>query len=71
MIPASQVVNWTSGPGCFKTPEEQGCDLKFHIIKMIGAFKKDLNNSLNEIQENTGKKVDTLMRKKNKSFKEI
>jgi hypothetical protein len=30
---------------------------------MIEAFKEDLNNSLNEIQENTDKKVDTLMRK--------
>ena len=27
---------------------------------MIEAFKKDINNSLKEIQENTGKQVDAL-----------
>jgi hypothetical protein len=32
-------------------PEEQ--DLKSHLMKMIEAFKEDINNSLKEMQENT------------------
>lgn len=34
------------------TPEEQRWDHKSHLMKMIKAFKKDINESLKEIQEN-------------------
>jgi hypothetical protein len=40
-------------------------------MKTIGSFKKNLNNSLKEIQENKGKQVETLKEEKNKSLKEI
>jgi hypothetical protein len=38
---------------------------------MRGNFKKDINNSLKEIQENTGKQVEDLKEGTQKSFKEL
>ena len=38
---------------------------------MIEAFKENINNSLKEIQENTGKQVDALKEKTNESLKDI
>ena len=32
------------------TPEKQDNDLKSHLMKMIEAFKEDINNSLKEIK---------------------
>jgi chaperonin cofactor prefoldin len=40
-------------------------------MKMIEVFKEDINNSLNEIQENTEKQIETLKDQTNKSLKEI
>lgn len=40
-------------------------------MKMIEVFKEDINNSLNEIQENTEKQVETLKDQTNKSLQEI
>jgi hypothetical protein len=40
-------------------------------MKMIEAFKENINNSLKEIQENTGKQVDALKEKTNESLKDI
>ena len=37
-------------------------------MKMIEAFKEDINNSLKEIQENTGKQVEALKEERNKSL---
>ena len=37
----------------------------------IEEFKKDINNSLKEIQENTGKQVEAVKKKTHKSLKEI
>ena len=37
------------------THESQEADLKSYLMKIIESFKKDINNSLKEIQENTGK----------------
>lgn len=34
-------------------PEEQDSDLNSHLMKIIEAFKEDINNSLKEILENT------------------
>jgi hypothetical protein len=39
------------------TREKQDSDLKSHLMMIIEDFKKDINNSLKEIQENTGKQV--------------
>jgi hypothetical protein len=42
-------------PGYTITQEKQDLDLKSRLMTMIENFKKDINNSLKEIQENTGK----------------
>jgi len=53
------------------TPEKQDLDLKSNLMMMIEDFKKDINNSLKEIQANTGKQVDALKRETQKSLKEL
>ena len=50
----------TASPEYNNTPENQEADLKSYLMKIIESFKEDINNSLNEIQENTGKKVKEL-----------
>jgi hypothetical protein len=45
----------TGSPGYTVTSEKQDSDLKSLLMMMIEDFKKDINNSLKEIQENTGK----------------
>jgi hypothetical protein len=40
--------------------EKQDSDLQSHLMMMMEDFKKDINNSLKEIQENTGKQVEDL-----------
>jgi hypothetical protein len=45
----------TENPGYYNTPKNQDSDLKPHLIKMIEDYKKDINNSLKEMQENTCK----------------
>jgi hypothetical protein len=44
-------------PGHPNLPEKQDSTLKSHLMMMIEELKKDKNNSLKEIQENTGKQV--------------
>jgi uncharacterized protein YukE len=39
-------------------------------MRKIESFKDDINNSLKEIQENTGKRVEALKKETNKSHKE-
>ena len=53
------------------TPEKQDSDLKSHLMMMIENFKKDINNSLKEIQENTAKLVKALKEETQKSLKEL
>jgi hypothetical protein len=55
----------TGSPGYPNTPEKQGSDLK----SMIEDFKKYINISLEEIQENTGK--EALKEETHNSLKEI
>jgi len=45
------------------TLEKQDLDLKSHFMIMMEHVKKDINNSLKEIQENTSKQVKPLERK--------
>jgi hypothetical protein len=40
-------------------------------MMMIEAFKTDINNSLKEIQENTGKQVEALTEATQKSLKDL
>jgi hypothetical protein len=46
-----------ASPGYPNTTESQNADLKSYLMKKIESFKEDINNSLKEIQENTGKQV--------------
>jgi hypothetical protein len=50
----------TASPGYSNTPEKQNSDLKSHLMMMIEDFKKDINKSLKEIQENTDKQIEAL-----------
>jgi hypothetical protein len=50
----------TAKHGYSRTPEKQDSDLKITFLLMIEEFKKDINNSLKEIQENTGKQVEDI-----------
>ena len=50
----------TASPGYPNTPEKQELDLKLYLIMLIEDFKKDLNNSLREIQKNVGQQVEAL-----------
>jgi hypothetical protein len=47
-------------PGHTNTPEKLDLDLKEYLMMMVEDIKKDLNNSLKEIQENTAKLVEDL-----------
>ena len=62
----------TVSPGYPNTPKKQDSDLKSHLMMMmIEDFKKDINNFLKEIQENTGKQVEALKQETQKSLKEL
>jgi hypothetical protein len=50
----------TASPGYPNTPKKQDSDPKPHLMKMIEGFKENINSSLKEIQENTGKQVEAL-----------
>ena len=45
----------TARSGDLNTIEKQDSDLKAHLMMMLKDFKKHINNSLKETQENTGK----------------
>jgi hypothetical protein len=61
----------TASPGYYNTLEKQDSHLKSHLMMMIGNFKKSINNSLKEIQENSGKQLKLLKEETQKSFKEL
>jgi gas vesicle protein len=59
----------TVNPGYQKI---QDSDLKSHLMMMmIENFKKNIKNSLKEIQENTGEQVEALKEETQKSLKEL
>ena len=57
--------------GYTTTLEKQDSDLKSHLMMMIEDLKKDINNSLKEIQENPGKQLEALKAETQKSLKEL
>ena len=42
------------------TPEKQDSDSKSYLMMLIEDFKKDINNLLKEVQQNTAKQVEVL-----------
>ena len=61
----------TASPGYPNTMEDQDSHLKSYLMMIIEDFKKDINDSLKEIQENTDKKIEALKEEtQKKSLKE-
>jgi hypothetical protein len=58
-------------PGYHNTSEKQDSDVKLYIMKMAKDFKKNINNSLKEVQENTGKQVNEETQKSLKNYRKI
>ena len=50
-------------PGNPNTTEKLDPDLKAYLMMMVEDIKKDFNNSLKEIQENTAKELQILKEK--------
>ena len=50
----------SASPGHPKTLKKLDPDLKAYLMMMVEDIKKDFNNSLKEIQENTAKKLHVL-----------
>ena len=70
--PSSEPSTTTSPtPGQPNTPEKLKLDLKAYLMMMVEDIKKDFNNSLREIQENTAKQVEDLKEEAQKSLKEF
>uniref|UniRef100_A0A8C6GAV3 LINE-1 retrotransposable element ORF1 protein n=1 Tax=Mus spicilegus TaxID=10103 RepID=A0A8C6GAV3_MUSSI len=70
--PSSEPSTPTSpSPGHPNTPEKLDLDLKAYLMMMVEDIKKDLNNSLKEIQENTAKQVEDIKEETQKSLKEL
>ena len=60
-----------ASPGYTITPENQDMDLKSLLMMMMEDFKKDINNSLKEIQENIGKQLEALKEETKISLEEV
>jgi chromosome segregation ATPase len=60
-----------TSPGYPNTWEKPDSDLKSLLMMMIEDFKKDINNSPKEIQENTGKQLEALKEETQESLKEL
>ena len=58
MVPSEPSSPTIANPGYFNTLEKQDSDLKSHLMKMIEAFKEDINNSLKDIHGRKGKQVE-------------
>jgi hypothetical protein len=61
----------TASPGYPNIPEKQALDIKSYLRMLVEDFKKDINKSLKEIQENTDKRVEVLKEEAQKSLKEL
>ena len=69
--PSSEPSTPTSArPGYPNTPEKLDPDLKAYLMMMVEDIKKDFNNSLKEIQENTAKELQVLREKQENTIKQ-
>jgi hypothetical protein len=53
------------------TCEKQDLELKSYLMMLLEDFKKDINNSFKEIQENTAKQEEVLKEETKSSFKQL
>jgi hypothetical protein len=71
-LPSSEPgIPTTASPGYPNTPEKQDSDLKSYLMILVEDCKKDINNYLKAIQENTGKQVEALKEETQKPLKEL
>ena len=56
-------------PGNPNTPENLDLDLKAYLMMMVEDIKKDFNNSIKEIQENTAKEIQVFKEKQENTSK--
>jgi hypothetical protein len=61
----------TASPGYTNTPKKQDLDLKSYRMVLVEDFKKGINNSLKEIQENTAKQAEVLKELQENTAKQI
>ena len=61
----------TASSGYPNTPEKKDSESKSYLMMLVEDIKKDFNNSLKEIQENTVKQVEGLKEETQKSLKEL
>ena len=59
----------SASPGHPNTPEK--LDLDLNLMMMVEDIKKDFNNSLKEIQENTAKEFQVLKEKQENTTKQV
>ena len=70
--PSSELsIPTSASPGHLNTPEKLDPDLKAYLIMMVEDIKKDFNNSLQEIQENTAKELQVLKEKQENTTKQV
>jgi chromosome segregation ATPase len=70
--PSSEPSTSTSAsPGHPNTPEKLDPDLKAYLIMMVEDIKKDFNNALKEIQENTARELQVLKEKQENTTKQV
>jgi gas vesicle protein len=60
-----------ASPGHPNTPENLDSDLKAYLLMMVEDIKKDFNNSLKELQENTAKELQVLKEKQENTTKQV
>jgi hypothetical protein len=71
-LPSSEPSTPTStSPGYPNTPKKLDPDLKAYLMMRVEDIKKDFNNSLKEIQENTAKEVQVLKEKQENTTKKV
>jgi gas vesicle protein len=58
-------------PGYPITPEKQDLDLKSNLMMLVDDFKKGINNSVKEIQENIANQVEVLKEIQEKTAKQV
>jgi chromosome condensin MukBEF ATPase and DNA-binding subunit MukB len=70
--PSSECSTSTAlSPGHPNTPEKLDPDLKAYLMMMAEDIKKDFNNSLKEIQENTANELQVLKEKHKNTTKQV
>jgi hypothetical protein len=58
-------------PGYTQDTEKQDSDLRLYLMMLVQDFKKYINSSLKEIQENMAKQVEGLKEEAQNSIKEF